>query len=227
MQQIAVITLFPQLIESYLQWGIIRKAQGTCLEIRTYDLREHGPGIHQSVDDRPFGGGPGMVLRPDILLKALIEVRLWLPHAKVVAFSPVGPVITQDLFRRAAQSSEPLIFFCGRYEGFDQRFLDLYVDEQWSLGDFVLTGGELAAMACIDGIARLHPGVLNDPLSSIQESFTSSYLDHPHYTRPSLFEGIEVPQILLSGNHAHIEKWRKEQSLALTRKNRPDLLEKK
>jgi len=226
MQQIAVVTLFPQLIESYLQWGIIRKAQGLCVEVKTFDLREHGLGVHQSVDDRPFGGGPGMVLRADILLQSLNHVRQWLPTAKVIAFSPVGSVVTQHLFRTHAQSSESVIFFCGRYEGFDQRFLDLYVDELWSLGDFVLTGGELAALTCIDAMARLHPGVLNDPQSAIQESFSDSMLDHPHYTRPSCFEGVDVPEILRSGDHEKIATWRKAQALALTTNNRPDLLEK-
>ncbi len=226
MQKIAVVTLFPQLIESYLEWGIIRKAQGSSLEVRSFDLRKHGKGVHQSVDDRPFGGGPGMVLRPDVLFKALNDVRKWLPTAQVIAFSPIGPVVTQSLFQKKATSQESLIFFCGRYEGFDQRFLDLYVDEQWSLGNFVLTGGELVAMTCIDAIARLHPGVLNDPQSCIEESFSGPLLDYPHYTRPSLFENVEVPSVLASGNHAHIEKWRKEQAFLLTQKYRPDLLQK-
>ncbi len=224
MQKIAVVTLFPQIIDSYLKWGIIRKAQGQCLEVRSFDLRSYGEGVHQSVDDRPFGGGPGMVLRADILAKALQDTRTWIADAKVIAFSPVGTVVSQPLFQEKAQTGESLIFFCGRYEGFDQRFLDLYVDEQWSLGDFVLTGGELVALTCIDAIARLHPGVLKDPLSSVQESFSQNLLDYPHYTRPTIFEGQPVPPVLTSGNHAQIDKWRHEQSRALTEKYRPDLL---
>jgi tRNA (guanine37-N1)-methyltransferase len=225
MQRIAVVTLFPQLIASYLEWGIIRKAQGFSLDLRIYDLRKHGLGLHQSVDDRPFGGGPGMVLRPDVLLSALEEVRQWLPEARVIAFSPSGERVQQKMFQKHAHSQEPFIFFCGRYEGFDQRFLDLYVDAQWSLGDFVLTGGELAALACIDAIARLHPGVLNDPLSSVLESFSNNLLDHPHYTKPLVFEGVKVPDVLMSGHHANIQSWRDDRAIALTTTLRPDLLD--
>ena len=192
MQKIAVITLFPQLINDYFQWGIIRKAQGSHIEVRTFNLRDHGKGIHQSVDDRPFGGGPGMVLRADILLKSLQDAKNWLPDDAVIVFSPVGTVVHQALFREKSQSQESLIFICGRYEGFDQRFLDLYVDQHWSLGDFVLTGGELAALACIDAIARLHPGVLNDPESFEKESFSAGLLDYPHYTRPHCFQNKTV-----------------------------------
>lgn len=226
MQKIAVISLFPQLIESYLEWGIIRKALEHSLEVKTYHLRDFGEGVHQCVDDRPFGGGPGMVLRADILLKALQQAQTWLPGAKVVAFSPVGHLISQHLFQQSVTDSQNFIFICGRYEGFDQRFLDHYVDEQWCIGDFILTGGELAALTCIDAMARLHPGVLQDPLSAQKESFSQPLLDYPHYTRPAIFEGHGVPDVLISGNHALIEKWRQEQSYSLTQKYRPDLLKK-
>lgn len=223
--RIAVITLFPEIISAYFQSGVISRAPGCGLDLELISLREFGQGPHQKVDDRPYGGGPGMVLRADVLKAALDKARQFCPQGVVVAFSPVGRRIEQQLFRSWMPQDgkiRELILLAGRYEGFDQRFLDKYVDDCWSLGDFVLSGGEIPALACLDGFARLLPGVLNTAESFEKESFGPVYFDHPHYTRPATFEGDGVPEILLSGHHENIEQWRLGQSALLKKKWRPD-----
>lgn len=219
--RIAVITLFPELISNYFTSGVVSRAPGCGLALSLISLRDFGLGPHQKVDDRPFGGGPGMVLRLDVLLQALEKAKEFCPQGTVIAFSPIGKKINQQLFRSwvpAAQEEKQLILISGRYEGFDQRFLDHYVDDCWSLGDFVLSGGEIPILACLDALARLLPGVLNCPESAQQESFSETYFDYPHYTRPADFNGLAVPEVLLSGNHAKIEKWRLEQAAEFEKK---------
>lgn len=219
--RVAVITLFPEIISSYFQSGVVTRAADCGLDLVLISMRDFGLGPYQKVDDRPYGGGPGMVLRADVLSAALVKAREHCPEAPVIAFSPVGKRINQQLFQAWVPSpheNKQLILISGRYEGFDQRFLDTCVDDCWSLGDFILSGGEIPVLACLDGIARLLPGVLNCKESFEKESFTESYFDYPHYTRPATFNGLDVPEVLISGHHQNIENWRKQQSALLEKK---------
>jgi tRNA (guanine37-N1)-methyltransferase len=227
MLKIGVITIFPQLIEPYLSCGIITRALDLGLEIKTFDLRAYSPYPHGQVDDRPFGGGPGMVLMPDVLLAGLKAAHNEIPNARVIILSPVGRLVKQQLIQETLNFNQNLIFICGRYEGFDQRFIEQYVNDSWCIGDYILSGGELGALVCIDALARLIPGVVNEPQSIVAESFSSNLLDYPHYTRPRVFEDLSVPDVLLSGHHGQIQQWREQQSLLLTKKWRPDLLDEK
>ena len=226
MLNLGVLTLFPQLITPYWDHGIITRALADRLAVHVFDIRDYTPHSHGQVDDRPFGGGPGMVLMPDVMTLAVQAAKERIPNARVIALSPVGRPIKQAFFQEIVEHNQPTIFVCGRYEGFDQRFIDRHTDDSWSMGDFILSGGELGALVCIDAIARLLPGVLNTPQSAISESFSAGLLDYPHYTRPRVFEGVEVPEVLLSGHHAHIEAWRHEQAEQLTQRWRPDLMKK-
>lgn len=224
-----VISLFPELFAPFLTSGINRRAfESGLVDVRLTNPRDFAEGNYRRVDDRPFGGGPGMVMMPRPLQQALESIRSQREVAPVVLFSPVGQRMDHMLVQQWAKSGGAVLV-CGRYEGIDQRFIDRYVDIQISLGDFVLSGGELAAMAFIDAVARLQPGVLGDAESHVQDSFNPALdglLDCPHYTRPELWEGMAVPAQLMSGHHAQIERWRREQSLSLTHEKRPDLLEK-
>ncbi|MEO8855499.1 MAG: tRNA (guanosine(37)-N1)-methyltransferase TrmD [Burkholderiaceae bacterium] len=223
-----VITLFPELFAPFLTEGITRRAFGSSLvNVQFANPREFAQGNYRRVDDRPFGGGPGMVMMAEPLAQCLQQVR----HSRgdavpVLLFSPMGKVLDDAQVRRWA-GSDGAILICGRYEGLDQRFIDRFVDEQVSLGDFVLSGGEIAAIALLDAVARLQPGVLGDPASHAQDSFNPALdglLDCPHYTRPDNWHGAPVPDPLLSGHHVNIERWRRDQRLLLTRRHRPDLL---
>ena len=221
--QIDVITLFPEVVTVPLNASIMGRAQEKgALELRVHDLREHGRGKYRQVDDMPYGGGPGMVMRPEPIFAQIEAIKT--PQSRVIFMSPQG----QRFDQRAAQrlSAEPhLIFLCGHYEGVDQRVVEALVDEELSIGDYVLTNGAIAAAVVVDAIVRLLPGVLGDEQSAVQESFgESGLLDHPHYTRPAEFRGMKVPDILMSGDHAKVAKWRQEQALDRTRANRPDLL---
>jgi tRNA (guanine37-N1)-methyltransferase len=225
-----IITLFPNLFEPLLTTGVTRRAFDSGLvDVRLSDLRNFAAGNYRRVDDRPFGGGPGMVMTVEPLSRCLTSIKLQrADEAPVILFSPVGKTLNHAKIARLADS-DGAILVCGRYEGLDQRFIDQYVTEQISLGDFVLSGGEIAAMALLDAVARLQPGVLNTAQSHNQDSFNPSLdglLDCPHYSRPPIWEGRTVPDVLLSGNHAQIKAWRREQSLALTTRERPDLIEK-
>jgi tRNA (guanine37-N1)-methyltransferase len=225
-----IITLFPNLFEPLLTTGVTRRAFDSGLvDVRLSDLRDFAAGNYRRVDDRPFGGGPGMVMTAEPLSRCLASIKLQrADEAPVILFSPVGKTLNHANIARLADS-DGAILVCGRYEGLDQRFIDQYVTEQISLGDFVLSGGEIAAMALLDAVARLQPGVLNTAQSHNQDSFNPSLdglLDCPHYSRPPTWEGRTVPDVLLSGNHAQIKAWRREQSLALTIRERPDLIEK-
>jgi tRNA (guanine37-N1)-methyltransferase len=228
--RIDVITLFPELFSPFLTAGITRRAyESGQVDVRLSNPRDFAEGNYARVDDRPFGGGPGMVLMAEPLQRCLMQVRSQrADKVPVVLFSPLGQTLRQSSVERWA-SSDGAILICGRYEGLDQRFIDAHVDEQISLGDFVLSGGEIAAMALLDTLARLQPGVLSDAESHQLDSFNPAIhglLDCPHYTRPETWEGQTVPSVLLSGHHAQIERWRRDQSLLLTARLRPDLIEK-
>ncbi|RZJ26841.1 MAG: tRNA (guanosine(37)-N1)-methyltransferase TrmD [Haliea sp.] len=223
-----VITLFPELFAPFLASGVTRRAYETGLvEVHLWNLRDHAQGNYRRVDDRPFGGGPGMVMMAAPLAQCLGAIRAARNDtAPVVLFSPVGERLDHGAVERWS-TSEGAVLLCGRYEGVDQRFIDAHVDVQVSLGDFVLSGGEVAAMALLDAVARLQPGVLNDEGSHQADSFNPALdglLDCPHYTRPEEWEGRRVPAELLSGHHAQIELWRRERRLETTARRRPDLI---
>lgn len=223
-----VVTLFPELFAPFLAAGVTRRAYETRqVDVRLWNLRDFAEGNYRRVDDRPFGGGPGMVMLAEPLERCLQAVRAdRADAAPVVLFSPIG----QRLDHAAVEgwsASSGAVLLCGRYEGIDQRFIDRHVDVQLSLGDFVLSGGEIAAMALLDAVARLQPGVLGDAGSHQEDSFNPALdglLDCPHYTRPEEWNGMRVPAELLSGHHANIEAWRRRQRLALTAKLRPELV---
>ncbi len=227
-----VVTLFPELFAPFTTAGVTRRAfDSEQLKLRCWNLRDFADGTYRRVDDRPFGGGPGMVMLAEPLARCVEAIRIdrgaHAVAAPVVLFSPVGSRIDHAVV--ADFASEPTagaILICGRYEGLDQRFIDACVDRQLSLGDFVLSGGEIAAIALLDAVARLLPGVLHDPDSHTFDSFNPAVqglLDCPHYTRPEQWRGQGVPEALLSGHHARIEQWRLEQRRALTQQLRPDL----
>ena len=223
-----VITLFPELFAPFLTSGVTRRAyEAGLVDVRLWNLRDFAEGNYRRVDDRPFGGGPGMVMMADPLLRCLDAIRAERDgQAPVVLFSPIG--VKLDHAGVAGWSaSSGAILVCGRYEGIDQRFIDAHVDVQISVGDFVLSGGEIAALALLDAVARLQPGVLNDEGSHQMDSFNPALdglLDCPHYTRPEVWQGQQVPEVLLSGHHAHIERWRRDRRLEITAQHRPDLI---
>jgi len=220
-----VITLFPELFGPFLDVGVLGRArQRGAVQIFLHDLRDHGEGAYRKVDDAPFGGGGGMVLLPGPLFAALDAVQAEAEEAgRVILLSPQGRRMDQAGCRRLAEL-ERMILVCGRYEGLDERFIAGRVDEEISIGDYVLNGGELPAMVLAEAVSRLQPGVLGDPNAVEHDSFSRGLLDHPHYTRPEVFQGMAVPEVLRGGNHAAIERWRSDAALEMTRKKRPDLL---
>ncbi|MBN9411069.1 MAG: tRNA (guanosine(37)-N1)-methyltransferase TrmD [Burkholderiales bacterium] len=223
-----VLTLFPELFEPFLRSGVTRRAyEGRLVDVRLWNPRDYAEGNYRRVDDRPFGGGPGMVMMAEPLARCLAAVRAERQDAApVVLFSPIGERLDHGAVSRWA-AGEGGILLCGRYEGIDQRFVDRHVDLQISLGDFVLSGGEIAGMALLDAVARLQPGVLGEPGSHAQDSFNpelDGLLDCPHYTRPEVWDDLPVPPALLSGHHAQIERWRRDQRLQVTARHRPDLI---
>lgn len=235
MIKITIITLFPKQIKINLSTSILGRASKKGLvEYQVVDLREFGEGLHQVVDGRPYSGGPGMIFRADILAKAMSKVECQKPKIKTrtILTSASGKSFKQSKAHEFSKLKH-LIIVCGHYEGVDQRFIDKYIDEEISIGDFVLTGGELPAMVITDAVVRLIPGVLKKEDAVSNESFSTfqhqtsniQLLEYPQYTRPENFEGLKVPEILLSGNHAEIAKWQKEKSIEKTKKLRPDLLE--
>jgi tRNA (guanine37-N1)-methyltransferase len=221
---VEVLTLFPRMIAAPLEESILGKAREKgLLRVQVTDIREFADGKHRVTDDVPYGGGAGMVMKPEPLVAAIEAARQRGPGARVVLLSPQGPRFNQGKAQELA-SHGALILVCGRYEGVDERVLR-WVDEELSLGDFVLTGGEIAALAVIDAIARLVPGVLGNELSAQSESFSGEgLLEGPQYTRPPEFRGLRVPEVLLSGDHEKIARWRQDQAVARTRERRPDLL---
>lgn len=229
--RISIVTIFPDMIRAVTEFGITRRAvENGLLEVATVNPRDFTEDRHRTVDDRPFGGGPGMVMKVAPLQGAIQAAKQAAgSNAKVIYLSPQGRTLDQAAVEKLAQESA-LVLIAGRYEGIDERLIDAEVDEQISIGDFVLSGGELPAMVLLDAVARRLPGVLGHEDSAEQDSFTGDYvnlLDCPHYTRPEVFEGRAVPEVLLSGNHAAIERWRRKQALGRTATRRPDLLEKR
>jgi tRNA (guanine37-N1)-methyltransferase len=228
--QCTIITLFPHLFTPFRELGIVGRACSRgLLSIETVNPREYAPLPHRNVDDTPYGGGPGMVLRPEPLDAALTRIKERQPDARIIYPSPCGPLFRQSTAVRLSQLSS-LVFLCGRYEGIDQRIIDLHVDEEISLGDFILVGGEIAAMAMIEASARLLPGALGNATSSEQESIGADdtiTLEAPVYTKPAVFRGLAVPEPLLSGNHQRIASWRAEQSRKRTARVRPSFAHEK
>ncbi|MGG4035814.1 tRNA (guanosine(37)-N1)-methyltransferase TrmD [Paenibacillus cisolokensis] len=225
--KIDVLTLFPEMFEGVFGTSILGKAREKgIVELRTINFREYANNKHQTVDDAPYGGGGGMVLKPEPMfaaVEALTEGAAKPP--RVILMCPQGEPYTQ---RKAEELSraEHLVFICGHYEGYDERIREHLVTDELSIGDYVLTGGELPAMVVIDSVVRLLPGVLGNETSAVTDSFSTGLLEYPHYTRPAVFRGWEVPEVLMSGHHGRIEAWRREQSLLRTLRRRPDLLEK-
>lgn len=242
-KKIWIITLFPNYFDSLINFGItgsaLRGERDAKIEIKTVQLRNYTPKDYKGVDDSPYGGGAGMVMRADVLREALLKGVVedggygedYRQKLHIVFPGPRGKTWNNEFCKDFAArfstvDSKDLVFICGRYEGIDERFLNLYVDEQISLGDFILTGGEIATMAIIDSALRFFQGVLGNRESATQESFQVNMLEHPQYTRPKVFEGLEVPEILTSGHHKNIEKYQREEALRITKIHRPDLLEK-
>jgi len=230
--KIDVLTIFPEFFTQVFDFGIIRRAKNAgIVEIRVHDIREYAVDKHKMVDDRPFGGGDGMVLKPEPIFAAIegllgtSDRSAYPPGTSVVLLSPQGTPLKQPLAEQMAGVTEHLIMICGRYEGVDERVNETLITHEVSIGDYVLSGGEPAAVVVVDSLVRLLPNALGSETSALNDSFSEGLLDHPHYTRPADFRGMKVPEVLLNGNHAEIEKWRRERALEKTRSNRKDLLE--
>lgn len=226
MLDIGVVTLFPEMFEA-LSYGITHRAmEAKRLRVQIWNPRDWSEDAYRKVDDKPYGGGPGMVFMYEPLHKAIAHAKSQLPQTtRTIYLSPQGKKMAQSDFNHLAKKNQPLLLVAGRYEGIDERIIEHDIDEEWSLGDFVLSGGELAAMVFIDALARLLPGSLGHPASHQQDSYMNGLLDYPHYTRPAEIAGAKVPDVLLSGHHDEIAKWRRQQSLGRTWLKRPDLLE--
>ena len=224
--QIGIVSLFPELVGQVGEYGVVGRAvERQLLSLHCENPRDYAEDAHRTVDDRPYGGGPGMVLKYEPAAKAIRAAKDRLPEGgPVICLSPQGEVFDQATARRLSDL-QGFVLLAGRYEGIDERLIENEVDEELSLGDFVLSGGEIAAMAVIDAVARLLPGVLGDEESATQDSFMDGLLDHPHYTRPEIVDGQRVPAVLLSGDHARIARWRYKQALGRSFLRRPDLVE--
>ena len=219
--KIDILTLFPEMFKGPFDFSLIKRAKKTDkVEINTHNLRDWTTDKHKTVDSKPFGGGPGMVMMIEVIDRAINKLKT--KHSKVVLLSPQGKVFNQKMSEKFSKESH-LIFICGHYEGFDERIRQL-VDEEISIGDYVLTGGEIPAMVIIDSVVRLLPGVVGNKESIKDESFSQNLLEYPQYTRPSNYKGMKVPKVLLSGNHSEITKWRKEKAKERTKERRPDLI---
>ncbi len=223
--KITILTLFPEIFPLFLNFSILGRAQKKGLiKFELVDLRRFGEGVHRIVDDKPYGGGTGMILKPTVLaaaVQSIIQDQSNKPY--IILTSASGPLYHQQQARQLAQKEE-IVIICGHYEGVDQRFIDKYVDEEISIGQYVLTGGEIPALIISDSVTRLIPGVLKKEAAVLNESFENGLLEHPHYTRPPVFEDISVPDVLVSGNHQQIEKWRQDQSSQKTAQNLPKLI---
>ena len=226
-----IITIFPEFFSAVIDCGILRRARNAGLvEITAHDLRQWTTDKHHVVDDRPFGGGDGMVLKPEPIFAAVEALtgasrREDFPaKTRVMLLSPQGQVLSQALAQEIAEHTAHVVLICGRYEGVDERVAEAVVTDEISIGDYILSGGEPAATVVVDAVVRLLPGALGSETSAVFESFSEGLLDHPQYTRPPEFREMKVPEVLLSGNHAEIERWRKEAAIAKTRRKRPDLL---
>lgn len=223
---IDVITLFPEIIMTYLSRGVVKKAiEEGFVQIRIHNLRDFTKDKHRTVDDYPYGGGSGMVMKPEPIVEAIEYIKSDGAERFIILLSPQGKVFNQNMARNLSQERRRLVFICGRYEAIDER-VRAFVDEEISIGDYILSGGELPALVIIDAVLRLIPGVLGNYDSVKEESFEWGILDYPHYTRPPEFRGLKVPQVLLSGDHEAIRKWRRKEALRRTLQRRPDLLDK-
>ena len=220
-----VITLFPELVKQVISCGVVgRAADQELLQLSCWNPRQYTLDRHRTVDDRPYGGGPGMLMKVQPLQDTIQAVRLQNKQGRLIYLSPQGIPVNQAMLAQQVDQGS-IIFLCGRYEGIDERLIRQEVDEEWSIGDYVISGGELAAMVCIDAITRLIPGALGHDQSAQQDTFSVGLLDCPHYTRPKDYRGWKVPEVLMNGNHQQIEDWRERQSLGRTWQKRPDLLE--
>ncbi len=226
-----IITIFPEFFAQAFNYGIIRRARAAGLvETSAHDLRRWTSDKHHVVDDRPFGGGEGMVLKPEPIFAAVQELtgcskrEEYAPQTRVVLLSPQGRVFTQAVAQDLSQNASQVILICGRYEGVDERVVDALATDEISIGDYVLSGGEPAAIVVVDAVVRLLPGALGNETSAANDSFSAGGLDHPQFTRPTEFAGMSVPDVLLTGNHGEIARWRREAALRKTERNRPDLL---
>lgn len=225
LERIDVVTLFPEWVEGLKELGLTGRALAEGrVELKCWNPRDYASGVHRSVDDRPYGGGPGMVMRPEPLASAIEAARADAGEASVICLTPQGRKLDQGGVLELA-GRRRIILVCGRYEGIDERVIEQLVDEEWSIGDYVLSGGEPAAAVMIDAVVRQLPGVLGHELSAQEDSFVEGRLDCPHYTRPEVWRGSQVPEVLLSGDHAKIAEWRREQAEARTRRRRPDLVD--
>ncbi|HEY8567955.1 tRNA (guanosine(37)-N1)-methyltransferase TrmD [Microbulbifer sp.] len=228
-KRIALVSIFPEMFAALTDYGISGRAvKDGLLEVRCWNPRDFTCDRHRTVDDRPYGGGPGMVMLAEPLSQALREARSWAEEAgatRSIYLSPQGRQLDQSGVEHLSQSGN-LVLLAGRYEGVDERIVESLIDEEWSIGDYVLSGGELAAMVMVDAITRLIPGALGHDQSAVEDSFAQGLLDCPHYTRPEDYQGSRVPEVLLSGNHEKIRRWRLKQALGRTQQRRPDLLEK-
>jgi len=221
-----ILTLFPEMFSSPFQESIMAKAiEKGLIEVRTINIRDFALDKHRIVDDAPYGGGQGMVMKVEPIARAIEQVKSEDPSVRTIYLTPEGKPLNQEMARQLSSRSH-LILLCGRYEGVDERVREFFVDEEISIGDYVLTGGELAAMVLIDAVSRLLPGVLGSDRSAEEDSFFGSLLEYPQYTRPASFRGYEVPEVLLSGNHQMISLWRRKEALRRTWMRRPDLLSK-
>jgi tRNA (guanine37-N1)-methyltransferase len=224
--KIHILSIFPEIFSSFLGTSLIKKGlESGALNISVKNFRDFAKPPHNKVDDTPYGGGAGMVMKPEPIVEAVEEAKQLLKSAKVILLSPRGARFNQEKAKELAKNKE-IIFICGRYEGIDERVSQLVVDEEISLGDFVMMGGEVAAMAIIEATARLLPGVIGNTESPIHESFSKAQLEAPQYTRPPEYRGLTVPEVLLSGDHKQINKWREDTAIQLTKSRRPDLSEK-
>lgn len=226
-----IITIFPEFFREAIDYGIMRRARAASLvEIQAHDLRQWTTDRHHVVDDRPFGGGDGMILKPEPLFAGVEALtgeskrEDYKAGTCVILLSAQGQVFSQAFARDLSENASQIVLLCGRYEGVDERVSEALITNEVSIGDYVLSGGEPAAMVIVDAVVRLLPGALGSETSALNESFSEGMLDHPQYTRPPDFRGMKVPEVLLGGNHAEIERWRRDAALAKTRRNRPDLL---
>ncbi len=223
----SVVTIFPEMVRAYFSASILKRAMSSGLiNVGIHNLRDYSFDKHKTVDDYPYGGGAGMVMKPEPFFRITEELWPGREGRRIILLSPKGRLFDQGIAEELARDQGEIVFLCGRYEAIDERVRENLVDDEISIGNYVLTGGELPALVIIDAVARLIPGVLGDSRSSEDESFSCGLLDYPHYTRPENFRGMRVPDVLLSGNHGEIKKWRKKQSLKLTLENRPELIDK-
>jgi tRNA (guanine37-N1)-methyltransferase len=220
-----IITIFPEMLSEVFEFGIVRRAvEAGLIEITVHDLRDYTFDRHRQVDDRPFGGGAGMVFKPEPLVRAIEAIAGEPGESNTVLLSPQGRLFGQRIAEEFSRKAR-LVLICGRYEGVDERVVEHWIDDEVSIGDYVLSGGEIPAMVVVDAVTRLIPGALGCDESAQRESFSDGLLDYPHYTRPAEYRGMKVPDVLLSGNHAEIEAWRRRRSIEKTERRRPDLIE--